>query len=122
MSSDTCKRMMSDGDARVSTAIDTDVAGVNGLLASIAELNKQISRLEGELATRLLVRHATGVLPTDAGLAFLRHGLTDLRDAVVAVAPARRAMASVQEPRVPRAFGIRPMRLRPVVLPSQYRG
>ena len=35
-------------------------------------LSQQISRLEGELATRLLQRQATGVVPTDAGLAFLQ--------------------------------------------------
>ena len=35
-------------------------------------LSQQISRLEGELATRLLQRSARGVLPTDAGAAFFR--------------------------------------------------
>jgi len=35
-------------------------------------LSQQISRLEGELATRLLQRTATGVIPTDAGLEFWR--------------------------------------------------
>lgn len=34
------------------------------------------SRLEGELATRLLQRQSTGVVPTDAGLAFLQQALT----------------------------------------------
>jgi LysR family tcuABC transcriptional regulator len=33
-------------------------------------LSQQISRLESELATRLLQRSSTGVTPTDAGLAF----------------------------------------------------
>ena len=35
-------------------------------------LSQQISRLEGELSTRLLQRTSKGVLPTDAGLAFWR--------------------------------------------------
>ena len=33
-------------------------------------LSQQISRLESELATRLLQRSSKGVLPTEAGLAF----------------------------------------------------
>ena len=33
-------------------------------------LSQQISRLEGELATRLLQRSAKGVLPTEAGWFF----------------------------------------------------
>lgn len=55
-------------------------------------LSQQISRLESELATRLLTRTATGVVPTDAGIAFLRQaqpplvaevdGLTVLMDLV----------------------------------------
>jgi len=32
-------------------------------------LSQQISRLEGELSTRLLKRSASGVVPTDAGVA-----------------------------------------------------
>ena len=35
-------------------------------------LSQQISRLESELSTRLLQRTSTGVMPTDAGLAFWR--------------------------------------------------
>ena len=35
-------------------------------------LSQQISRLEGELATRLLQRGAQGVTPTEAGLAFFK--------------------------------------------------
>ncbi len=36
-------------------------------------LSQQISRLESELSTRLLQRKSTGVVPTGAGLEFLRH-------------------------------------------------
>ena len=42
-----------------------------GLVTSA--LSQQIARLEGELSTRLLQRTAGGVVPTEAGLAFLRH-------------------------------------------------
>ena len=35
-------------------------------------LSQQISRLEGELTTRLLQRSSKGVVPTEAGLAFFR--------------------------------------------------
>ena len=42
-------------------------------------LSQQISRLEGELATRLLQRSAKGVLPTEAGLAFFREAQLALR-------------------------------------------
>ncbi len=36
-------------------------------------LSQQISKLESELSTRLLQRQSTGVIPTGAGLEFLRH-------------------------------------------------
>lgn len=36
-------------------------------------LSQQITRLEGELSTRLLVRGASGVVPTEAGAAFCQH-------------------------------------------------
>jgi len=42
-------------------------------------LSQQVSRLEGELATRLLLRTSAGVVPTDAGLAFLRQAQLVLR-------------------------------------------
>ena len=48
-------------------------------------LSQQISRLEGELATRLLNRGAAGVVPTDAGLAFFQHAQLVLRHADNAV-------------------------------------
>lgn len=44
-------------------------------------LSQQISRLEGELATRLLQRSPTGVVPTDAGVAFWRQAQLALRHA-----------------------------------------
>ncbi|WP_066125860.1 LysR substrate-binding domain-containing protein [Bordetella ansorpii] len=39
-------------------------------------LSQQISRLEGELSTVLLQRSSTGVVPTEAGLEFLRRAKT----------------------------------------------
>jgi LysR family tcuABC transcriptional regulator len=42
-------------------------------------LSQQITRLEGELSTRLLHRNATGVAATDAGLAFLQQAQLALR-------------------------------------------
>ena len=36
----------------------------------------QIQRLEGELATRLLQRTPKGIIPTDAGIAFLQKPFT----------------------------------------------
>ncbi|RYY96515.1 MAG: LysR family transcriptional regulator [Comamonadaceae bacterium] len=44
-------------------------------------LSQQISRLEGELATRLLQRSSKGVTPTEAGLAFFREAQLALRHA-----------------------------------------
>jgi LysR family tcuABC transcriptional regulator len=54
-------------------------------------LSQQISRLEGELATRLLTRTTTGVIPTDAGIAFLRQAQLALRHADSAAHAARQA-------------------------------
>lgn len=54
-------------------------------------LSQQISRLEGELATRLLQRSARGVLPTDAGIAFFREAQLTLRHAEQAQRAARSA-------------------------------
>ncbi|REM68609.1 LysR family transcriptional regulator, partial [Mycobacterium tuberculosis] len=48
-------------------------------------LSQQISRLEGELATRLLKRSSSGVVPTDAGVAFLHQAQLVLRHADDAV-------------------------------------
>ncbi|SDV47204.1 LysR family transcriptional regulator [Chitinasiproducens palmae] len=55
-------------------------------------LSQQISRLESELSTRLLQRTSTGVVPTDAGLAFWRQAQLALRhieDAALAARSAR---------------------------------
>lgn len=57
-------------------------------------LSQQISRLEGELATRLLQRQATGVVHTDAGLAFLQQAQLTLRHADDAVHAAQTARLS----------------------------
>jgi LysR family tcuABC transcriptional regulator len=57
-------------------------------------ISLQIQRLEGELSTRLLQRTATGVIPTDAGLAFLSHAQLVLRHAEGAAAAARQARLS----------------------------
>ncbi|BAK77540.1 transcriptional regulator, LysR family [Pseudogulbenkiania sp. NH8B] len=57
-------------------------------------LSQQISRLEGELATRLLQRTSTGVIPTDAGLAFWRQAQLAIRHADDAVRAARLARLS----------------------------
>lgn len=55
-------------------------------------ISQQISRLEGELSTRLLQRTDRGVVPTEAGAAFWRQaqlGLRHLDYAVVAASQAR---------------------------------
>jgi LysR family tcuABC transcriptional regulator len=57
-------------------------------------LSQQISRLEGELSTRLLNRSTTGVSPTDAGLAFFRQAQLTLRHADSAVQAAKQARLS----------------------------
>ena len=57
-------------------------------------LSQQISRLEGELATRLLQRTSTGIVPTDAGLAFWRQAQLVLRHAQGAAQAAQVARLS----------------------------
>ncbi|GAA5232371.1 LysR family transcriptional regulator [Verticiella sediminum] len=57
-------------------------------------LSQQISRLEGELCTRLLQRTATGVVPTNAGLAFFRQAQLVMRHAEHAVEAARSGRVS----------------------------
>ena len=54
-------------------------------------LSQQISRLESELATRLLQRSSKGVLPTEAGLAFFREAQLVLRHAEQAARVAQQA-------------------------------
>jgi len=57
-------------------------------------LSQQLSRLEGELATRLLRRTTTGVAPTDAGFAFLRQAQLALRHVDEAARAAQQARLS----------------------------
>ncbi len=57
-------------------------------------LSQQISRLEGELSTRLLQRTSSGVVPTDAGLAFWRQAQLALRHVDNAALAARSARLS----------------------------
>ncbi len=57
-------------------------------------LSQQISRLEGELATRLLQRNPQGVVPTEAGLAFLHEARVILRHAELARRAAQEARLS----------------------------
>src|SRR3546814_13741838 len=57
-------------------------------------LSQQISRLESELATRLLQRTGTGVVPTDAGLAFFRQAQLALRHVDEAALAAQQARLS----------------------------
>lgn len=57
-------------------------------------LSQQISRLESELSTRLLLRGSTGVSPTDAGVAFLQQAQLTLRHADEAVRAAQQARLS----------------------------
>ena len=57
-------------------------------------LSQQISRLESELSTRLLQRSSKGVVPTEAGLAFLREAQLTLRHAEQAVRAAQQSRLS----------------------------
>lgn len=57
-------------------------------------LSQQVSRLEGELSTRLLQRSATGVRATDAGMAFYKQAQLSLRHADDAVRAAQQARLS----------------------------
>ncbi len=59
-------------------------------------LSQQISRLESELATRLLQRTSTGVVPTEAGLAFWPQAQLAIRHAEAAKAAARHARLAGQ--------------------------
>lgn len=63
-----------------------------GLVTSA--LSQQITRLENELSTRLLQRTSTGVVPTDAGIAFLRQAQLALRHIDDAALAARQARLS----------------------------
>ena len=57
-------------------------------------LSQQISRLEGELSTRLLQRTSRGMVPTEAGLAFWRQAQLALRHVDHAAIAARHARLS----------------------------
>ncbi len=57
-------------------------------------LSQQVSRLESELATRLLQRTRQGVVPTDAGMAFFHEAQLALRHAEQAGRAARHARLS----------------------------
>lgn len=57
-------------------------------------LSQQISRLEGELSTRLLQRTSKGATPTEAGLAFFREAQLALRHVDQAGRAAREARLS----------------------------
>lgn len=63
-----------------------------GLVTSA--LSQQISRLESELSTRLLQRTHTGVIATDAGLAFFRQAQLALRHVDEAARSAQQARLS----------------------------
>ena len=57
-------------------------------------LSQQITRLEGELSTRLLNRTPRGVAPTEAGVAFFREAQLTLRHAEQATRAAQQARLS----------------------------
>ena len=57
-------------------------------------LSQQISRLEGELSTRLLQRTSKGTTPTEAGIAFFHEAQLTLRHAEQAVHAAQTARLS----------------------------
>ncbi|ECE5745464.1 tricarballylate utilization LysR family transcriptional regulator TcuR [Salmonella enterica subsp. salamae] len=60
----------------------------------VSALSQQMSRLENELATRLLQRTSRGVTPTNAGLAFYSQAQLALRHADDAILAAREARLS----------------------------
>lgn len=57
-------------------------------------LSQQISRLEGELSTRLLQRTSKGTVPTEAGVAFFHQAQLTLRHAEQAILAAQQARLS----------------------------
>ncbi|SBS31571.1 HTH-type transcriptional regulator CynR [Marinomonas spartinae] len=57
-------------------------------------LSQQISKLENELATRLLNRTSTGALPTSAGIAFMHHAQLAIRQAEQAAMAAQKERTS----------------------------
>lgn len=75
-----------------------ELGSISGAAADLglvqSALSQQISRLEGELSTRLLRRTSRGVAPTEAGLAFFREAQLALRHADQAVRAAQQARLS----------------------------
>ena len=71
-------------------------------------LSQQLSRLEGELSTRLLTRTSQGSQPTEAGLAFLREAQLTLRhaDEAARVAQQARLMGAVSVGLAPTACSV----------------
>jgi len=71
-------------------------------------LSQQISRLEAELSTRLLLRTSQGTLPTEAGLAFFRQAQLTLRhaDEAARVAQHARLMGTVSVGLAPTACSV----------------
>ncbi|THU05486.1 LysR family transcriptional regulator [Lampropedia puyangensis] len=57
-------------------------------------VSQQLSRLESELSTRLLLRRTQGVIPTEAGMAFFREAQLTLRHAQQAIHNAQQARLS----------------------------
>lgn len=57
-------------------------------------LSQQISRLEGELSTRLLQRLSTGVVPTGAGIEFWQHAQAVLHQVEIASSAAQEGRLS----------------------------
>lgn len=57
-------------------------------------LSQQLSKLESELATRLLNRSSTGAIPTSAGIAFMHHAQLAIRQADQAVIAAQKERTS----------------------------
>lgn len=60
----------------------------------VSALSQQVSKLEGELSTRLLNRTTSGVTPTSAGVAFLHHAQLAVRQASNAMHAAQRGRMS----------------------------
>lgn len=56
----------------------------------VSALSQQLSKLESELCVRLLSRNSLGVVPTQAGTAFLHHAQLTLRQAENAIQAAQR--------------------------------
>lgn len=66
-------------------------AAAQDLGVAQSAISQQLSRLEGELAVRLLKRTTQGALPTEAGLAFFKEAQLALRHAGQAVHNAQQA-------------------------------